>query len=97
MLIFKLALKIIFLTMVRKSKFTLATRNEVDFKINEWIIPSGRMKGGRTHVIYLSRQVNDLLVGLKICAGGNPYLLARRYSINKPLSNALSTALSPQP
>lgn len=84
----KLALKIIFLTMVRKSEFTLATWDEVDFKTNEWTIPAGRMKGGRTHVIYLSRQVNDLLIGLKMCAGGSPYLLAGRYNINKPLSNA---------
>lgn len=84
----KLALKIIFLTMVRKSEFTLATWDEVDFKTNERTIPASRMKGGRTHVIYLSRQVKDLLIGLKMCAGGSPYLLAGRYSINKPLSNA---------
>lgn len=88
MLTLKLALKIIFLTMVRKSEFILATWDEVDFKTNEWTIPASRMKGGRTHVIYLSRQVNDLLISLKTCAGGSPYLLAGRYSINKPLSNA---------
>ncbi|HIB5485821.1 TPA: tyrosine-type recombinase/integrase, partial [Klebsiella pneumoniae] len=46
------------------------------------------MKRGRPHVVYLSRQACDLLVALKMCAGGRPYLLAGRYSINKPLSNA---------
>jgi integrase len=46
------------------------------------------MKRGRPHVVYLSRQAYDLLVALKMCAGGRPYLLAGRYSINKPLSNA---------
>lgn len=46
------------------------------------------MKRGRPHVVYLSRQACDLLVALKMCAGGSPYLLAGRYSINKPLSNA---------
>ncbi|HHW9168888.1 TPA: tyrosine-type recombinase/integrase [Salmonella enterica] len=84
----KLALKLIFLTLVRKSEFTQATWNEVNFSTNEWTIPKGRMKGGRPHVVYLSRQACDLLVALQMCAGGSPYLLAGRYSINKPLSNA---------
>ncbi|EAM2910627.1 tyrosine-type recombinase/integrase [Salmonella enterica] len=84
----KLALKLIFLTLVRKSEFTQATWNEVNFNTNEWTIPKGRMKGGRPHVVYLSRQACDLLVALQMCAGGSPYLLAGRYSINKPLSNA---------
>ncbi|MCX9061655.1 tyrosine-type recombinase/integrase [Citrobacter portucalensis] len=84
----KLALKLIFLTLVRKSEFTQATWNEVNFNTNEWTIPKGRMKGGRPHVVYLSRQACDLLVALQMCAGGSPYLLAGRYSINKSLSNA---------
>ncbi|EDW1972663.1 tyrosine-type recombinase/integrase [Salmonella enterica subsp. enterica] len=84
----KLALKLIFLTLVRKSEFTQPTWNEVNFNTNEWTIPKGRMKGGRPHVVYLSRQACDLLVALQMCAGGSPYLLAGRYSINKPLSNA---------
>ncbi|RPH28321.1 site-specific integrase [Buttiauxella warmboldiae] len=84
----KLALKLIFLTLVRKSEFTQATWDEVNFSTHQWTIPADRMKGGRAHVIYLSRQASDLLVGLQMCAGGSPYLLAGRYSINKPLSNA---------
>lgn len=84
----KLALKLIFLTLVRKSEFAQANWNEVNFNTNEWTIPKGRMKGGRPHVVYLSRQACDLLVAMQMCAGGSPYLLAGRYSINKPLSNA---------
>ncbi|MGN8238205.1 tyrosine-type recombinase/integrase [Enterobacter soli] len=84
----KLALKLIFLTLLRKSEFTQATWNEVNFNTNEWTIPKVRLKGGRPHVVYLSRQACDLLVALQMRAGGSPYLLAGRYSINKPLSNA---------
>lgn len=51
------------------------------------------MKGGRIYVTYLSRQANDLLIDLKMCAGGSPYLFAGRYNIDKPLSNAASNGV----
>lgn len=84
----KLALKLVLLTLVRKSEFTHATWSEVDFKKWTWTIPSDRMKGSRAHVIYLPKQAQDLMVGLQMCAGGSEYLLPGRYSVSKPLSNA---------
>ncbi|HHT0121344.1 TPA: tyrosine-type recombinase/integrase [Raoultella ornithinolytica] len=84
----KLAVKLILITMVRKSEFTLATWKEVDFAKSTWTIPADRMKGSRSHVIYLPSQAQDLMVGLQMCAGGSDYLLPGRYSTSKPLSNA---------
>ncbi|HDC4563247.1 TPA: tyrosine-type recombinase/integrase [Enterobacter asburiae] len=84
----KLAVKLVLLTLVRKSEFTLATWKEVDFRKGTWSIPAGRMKAGRDHVIYLSSNAQDLMVGLQMCAGGSEYLLPGRYDITKPLSNA---------
>ncbi|HHU2814372.1 tyrosine-type recombinase/integrase [Escherichia coli] len=84
----KLAIKLVLLTMVRKSEFTNATWKEINFKTGTWTIPAERMKASRSHVIYLSRQALDLLVGLQMCAGGSEYLLPGRYSVSKPLSNA---------
>jgi integrase len=84
----KLAVKLILITMVRKSEFTLATWKEVDFSKSTWTIPADRMKGSRSHVIYLPSQAQDLMVGLQMCAGGSDYLLPGRYSTSKPLSNA---------
>lgn len=84
----KLAIKLVLLTMVRKSEFTNATWKEINFKNGTWTIPAERMKASRSHVIYLSRQALDLLVGLQMCAGGSEYLLPGRYSVSKPLSNA---------
>ncbi|ELY4225677.1 tyrosine-type recombinase/integrase [Cronobacter sakazakii] len=84
----KLAIKLVLLTMVRKSEFTNATWKEINFKAGTWTIPAERMKASRSHVIYLSRQALDLLVGLQMCAGGSEYLLPGRYSVSKPLSNA---------
>lgn len=84
----KLALKLVLLTLVRKNEFINATWKEVDFNKATWAIPSDRMKGSKAHVIYLSRQAQDLMVGLQMCAGGSEYLLPGRYNVSKPLSNA---------
>lgn len=84
----KLALKLIFLTLVHKSEFTQATWNEVNFNTNEWTILKGRMKGGRAHFVYRPCQACDLLVALQMCINRSPYSLAGRYSINKQLFNA---------
>lgn len=89
----KMALKLVLLTLVRKSEFTLATWPEVDFRKSTWTIPGDRMKAGREHVIYLSRQAHDLLVGLQMCAGGSEYLVPGRYNFRKPLSNAALNSL----
>lgn len=76
----KLATKLVLLTMVRKNEFINATWREVNFKNKTWSIPAERMKGSRDHVIYLSTQAYDLMIGLQMCAGGSDYLLAGRDS-----------------
>ncbi|SSJ58457.1 phage integrase family site-specific recombinase [Klebsiella pneumoniae] len=84
----KLAVKFVLLTLVRKSEFIHATWDEIDFKNRQWVIPKGRMKGRKEHVIYLSDQAMDILTGMKVCAMGSDYLIPGRYDIKKPLSNA---------
>ncbi|HEJ9409180.1 TPA: tyrosine-type recombinase/integrase [Proteus mirabilis] len=86
--ILKLAVKFVLLTLVRKSEFIHATWDEIDFKNRQWVIPKGRMKGRKEHVIYLSNQAMDILTGMKVCAMGSNYLMPGRYDIKKPLSNA---------
>lgn len=89
----KMAIRLVLLTLLRKSEFTYATWAEVDFVKSTWTIPADRMKAGREHVIYLSRQAHDLLVGLQMCAGGSEYLVPGRYNFRKPLSNAALNSL----
>lgn len=84
----KLSIKFVLLTLVRKSEFIHATWDEIDFKNRQWVIPKGRMKGRKEHVIYLSDQAMDILTGMKVCAMGSNYLMPGRYDIKKPLSNA---------
>ncbi|MDR1349731.1 MAG: tyrosine-type recombinase/integrase [Zoogloeaceae bacterium] len=84
----RLALRLILLTMVRKGELIKATWDEVNFEAATWTIPKERMKARRSHVIYLSRQALDIMIALKTCAGGSPYLLPSRYEADQPISNA---------
>ena len=82
----KLSLKLTLLTMCRKGELLGATWDEIDFQSKTWTLPASRMKGRRPHVVYLSEQAIDLLVGLKTCAGSSPYLLPGRYETGQPMT-----------
>ncbi|TVO63487.1 tyrosine-type recombinase/integrase [Denitromonas ohlonensis] len=84
----KLALRFILLTLCRKGELLQATWKEIDFEEGTWTVPGVRMKARRPHVVYLSQQALDLLVGLKTCAGSSPYLLPGRYETDQPMSAA---------
>lgn len=67
----RLALRLVLLTLVRKSELIEATWNEVDFENATWTISKQRMKGRNPHVVYLSRQALDIFVALHTCAAGS--------------------------
>ena len=72
---YRLALKLILLTLVRRSELVQAKWPEVDFERGVWEIPPGRGKSIKTRYVYLSRQSLDILVELKAMAGASQYLL----------------------
>lgn len=84
----RLGLRLVLLTMVRKSELLDATWDEVDFENAVWTIPKERMKRRKPHNVYLSRQSLDIMVALKTCAGNSRYLLPSRYDAAAPLSRA---------
>jgi len=84
----RLGLKLILLTMVRKSELQDATWDEVDFENTVWTIPKERMKRSKAHNVYLSQQAIDILIALKTCAGNSRYLLPSRYDADAPMSRA---------
>jgi integrase len=84
----RLGLKLILLTMVRKSELQDAVWSEVDFENAVWSIPKERMKRSKPHNVYLSQQALDILVALKTCAGNSRYLLPSRYDADVPMSRA---------
>jgi integrase len=84
----RLGLKLILLTIVRKSELLDAVWDEVDFEDAVWSIPKERMKRGKAHNVYLSRQSLDIMIALKTCAGNSRYLLPSRYDADAPMSRA---------
>jgi integrase len=84
----RLGLRLILLTMVRKSELLDAVWDEVDFEQAVWSIPKQRMKRGKPHNVYLSRQSLDIMIALKTCAGNSRYLLPSRYDADAPMSRA---------
>ncbi|PXX42257.1 tyrosine-type recombinase/integrase [Aquitalea magnusonii] len=84
----RLALKLVLLTMVRKSELLNATWPEVNFTDAVWTISADRMKARRPHNVYLSQQTLDIMIALKTCAGGSKFLLPSRYEGDKGMSNA---------
>lgn len=82
----KHALKLLLLTLVRKGELIGAKWSEIDFENATWEIPKERMKMGRPHVVYLSRQAVDLFVGLNYMALGSEYVLPARSNLSKHIS-----------
>lgn len=83
-----LGLRLILLTLVRKSELQDATWDEVDFENAVWTIPKERMKRSKAHNIYLSRQALDIFIALKTCSGNSRYVLPSRYDADAPMSRA---------
>lgn len=92
---FKLGLHIILLTLIRKSELILAEWNEVDFEASEWNVPAEHCKGKENgHLVFLSRQVEEMFKELKYLAGNSRLVMPGRGSISKPFAkNALNKAL----
>lgn len=84
----RLGMRLYLQTMVRKSELQDATWDEVDFENALWTIPKERMKRSKAHNVYLSRQVLDIMIALKTCAGNSKYLLPSRYDADAPMSRA---------
>lgn len=82
----RLALRLILLTLVRKSELIEATWDEVDFEAAIWTIPKTRMKGRRAHNVYLSSQALDIMIALRTCAAGSRYVLPSRYDADRCMS-----------
>ena len=84
----RLGLRLILMTMVRKSELQDAIWDEIDFENAVWTIPKERMKRSKTHNVYLSNQAIDIFIALKTCAGNSRYVLPSRYDADAPMSRA---------
>jgi len=85
--VLKLGLKLVLLTMKRKSEVTRATWDKIDFEEAVWPIPKERMKTNYPHNVYLSQQALDIFVALKTCSGGSKFVFPKRYDPDLPISD----------
>ncbi|SDF79001.1 Integrase [Massilia sp. PDC64] len=88
MVTLRLGVKLLLLTMLRKSEMAEGVWSEVDFTHRVWTIPAARMKRRNPHNVYLSDQALDILVALKTCAGGSQFIFPSRYDGDQPISKA---------
>jgi integrase len=84
----RLGVKLLLLTMLRKSEMAEGEWSEVNFTERVWTIPAVRMKRRNPHNVYLSEQALDILVALKTCAGASRYIFPSRYDGDQPMSKA---------
>lgn len=82
------AVKLLLLTMVRKSELTNATWSEINFSEALWTIPKERMKRRNPHLVFLPQQAMDILIALKTFAGSSDFILPSRYDSDAPMSSA---------
>ncbi|MGQ0334549.1 tyrosine-type recombinase/integrase [Halomonas elongata] len=82
------AVKLLLLTMVRKSELTNASWSEINFSEALWTIPKERMKRRNPHLVFLSRQAMVIFIALKAFSGGSEYVLLSRYDSDVPMSSA---------
>jgi putative integrase P4 len=82
------ALRLILYTLVRKGEIVNARWDEVDYHNQVWTIPAERMKAGRAHNVYLSRQAMDIVVAFQMYSEGSEYLLPGRMNRKKPIAHS---------
>ena len=85
---YRAAVKLLLMTMVRKSELSNATWSEINFSEALWTIPKERMKRRNPHLVFLSCQALDIFIALKTFAGGSEYILPSRYDSDLPMSSA---------
>lgn len=86
--VLRLGVKLLLLTMLRKSEMSEGRWTEVSFSDRVWTIPAARMKRRNPHNVYLSEQALDILVTLKTCAGSSEFIFPGRYDGDRPMSKA---------
>jgi len=85
----KLALNLLFITMVRKSELTEATWSEFDLEAAIWDIPAERMKKDKPHRVYLSKQAIAMLKELQTYSGKSAYVFpSDRGVVDRPISKS---------
>ncbi|MDO9046923.1 MAG: tyrosine-type recombinase/integrase [Methylobacter sp.] len=72
---YKLALHLLLMLALRKSELCGAAWDEIDFEKGEMLIPAGRMKTKKDHLVMLPTQAIEMLHELQRLGGGSQWVL----------------------
>ena len=72
---YKLALHLLLMLALRKAELCGAAWSEIDFEKGEMLIPAGRMKTKKDHLVMLPTQAIEMLRELQRLGGGSPWVL----------------------
>ena len=81
------ALRIMPYVFVRSGELRAAEWGEINLDAAEWVIPAGRMKMKRPHVVPLARQVVKLLEGIGEITGNGRYVFPSAFSSSRCISD----------
>lgn len=81
------ALKLLPYVFVRSGELRGAAWDEIDFDAAEWVIPAGRMKMRRPHVVPLARQAIALFRSLKELSGNGALVFPSSFSATRCISD----------
>lgn len=82
----RLGLLLLAHTFVRTRELTLSKWDEFDFDKKIWVIPEGRMKLKKPHVVPLSKQTIGILTDLHLLNGGREFVLDSPKKHGHPIS-----------
>ena len=72
---YKLALHLLLMLALRKSELCGAAWSEINFEKGEMLIPAGRMKTKKDHLVMLPTQAIEMLQELQQLGGGSPWVM----------------------
>lgn len=88
-----LACRLMAYTWVRTTELRMMEWSEIDEKTAMWLIPAGKMKRARDHLVPLPRQAMELLAELKARSRGGRYVFPSDRTIERPMSENAVLAL----
>lgn len=85
----RLAIRLLLLTLCRKSELRQARWEHIDFAAAIWEIPAEHSKTGMPHIVYLSRQALECFRFLRGLAGRAEVALPARDAITTPIGESI--------
>lgn len=84
---YKLALHLLLMLALRKSELCGAAWSEINFEKGKMLIPAGRMKTKKDHLVMLPTQAIEMLQELQRLGGGSPWVMPMPTNPEKAMHN----------